>query len=108
MMERNALRKAILTRLSTVIDPETGADVVRMRLIEDLEVDEGGVVRYKFHPSSPLCPLAVPLALSIRKAVAEVEGVIGQEIEVVGYIRTAELNAMLRELEKPESERRGF
>ena len=98
MTDRDALRKAILIRLSTVIDPETGADVVRMRLIEDLVVDEGGVVRYKFRPSSPLCPLAVPLALSIRKAVGQVEGVTGQEIEVVGYVRAAELNAMLREL----------
>ena len=99
MTDRNALREAILTCLSTVIDPETGADVVRMRLIEDLEVDEGGVVRYKFRPSSPLCPLAVPLALSIREAVAEVDGVTGQEIKVVGYIKAEELNAMLQELE---------
>ena len=99
MTDRDALRKAILIRLSTVIDPETGADVVRMRLIEDLVVDEGGVVRYKFRPSSPLCPLAVPLALSIRKAVGQVEGVTGQEIEVTGYIKAEELNAMLQELE---------
>jgi len=100
------LRAQVLERLRTVIDPETGADVVRMRLIEDLEVDEGGVVRYKFRPSSPLCPLAVPLALSIRKAVGQVEGVTGQEVKVVGYVGAAELNAMLRELEKTESERR--
>jgi len=93
----NALHESILERLTTVIDPETGADVVRMRLIEDLEVDEGGIVRYKFRPSSPLCPLAVPLALSIRQAVAEVKGVTGQEIEVVGYIGAAELNGMLQE-----------
>ena len=99
MTDRDALRKAILTHLSTVIDPETGADVVRMRLVEDLEVDEGGVVRYKFRPSSPLCPLAVPLALSIHEAVAEVDGVTGQEIKVVGYIKAEELNAMLQELE---------
>ena len=103
MMDRNALREAVLTRLSTVIDPETGADVVRMRLIEDLEVDEGGVVRYKFRPSSPLCPLAVSLALSIREAVAQVAGVTGQEIKVVGYIKAEELNAMLQELAEAES-----
>ena len=100
------LRAQVLERLRTVIDPETGVDVVRMRLIEDLEVDERGVARYKFRPSSPLCPLAVPLALSIREAVGQVEGVTGQEIEVVGYVGAAELNAMLRELEKTESERR--
>ena len=92
------LRTCVLERLRTVIDPETGADVVRMRLIEDLVVDERGVVRYKFRPSSPLCPLAVPLALSIRKAVGQVEGVTQQEIEVTGYIKAGELNAMLREL----------
>ena len=94
------LRAQVLKRLRTVIDPETGADVVRMRLIEDLEVDERGVARYKSRPSSPLCPLAVPLGLSIRKAVGQVEAVTGQEIEVVGYVRAAELNAMLWELER--------
>lgn len=98
VMSPDTLRQAVLTRLSTVIDPETGVDVIRMRLIEDLAVDEKGVVRYAFRPSSPLCPLAVTLVLSIRQAVAEVEGVSGQEIEVVGYIRAEELNAMLREL----------
>ena len=107
MTDRNALREAILTHLSTVIDPETGVDVVRMRLIEDVKVDERGVVRYKFRPSSPLCPLAVSLALSIRGAVAEVDGVTGQEIKVVGYIRAEELNAMLQELADTRETERG-
>lgn len=98
MVDRDALREAVVARLATVIDPETGADVIRMRLIEDLAVDEQGAVRYRFRPSSPLCPLAVPLALSICEAVAEVDGVSRQEIEVVGYIRARELNAMLREV----------
>ena len=97
MADIDVLRETILSCLSTVIDPEAGADVVCMQPIEDLTVDEDGIARYKFRPSSSLCPLAVPLALSIRKAVAEVEGVTGQEIEVVGYVQAAELNAMLRE-----------
>ena len=107
MTDRNALREAILTRLSAVIDAETGADVMRMRLVENLEVDEGGIVRYEFRPSSPLCPLAVSLALSIRGAVAEVDGVTGQEIKVVGYIRAEELNAMLQELADTRETERG-
>jgi metal-sulfur cluster biosynthetic enzyme len=98
MIDRDLLCETVLARLSSVVDPETGVDVVRMRLIEDLVVDEAGMVRYTFHPSSPLCPLAVSLALSIHQAVAEVKGVAGQEIEVVGYIKAEELNAMLREL----------
>lgn len=93
------LRERVLQRLRQVIDPETGVDVVRMRLIEDLAVDDQGVVRYAFRPSSPLCPLAVPLIVSIRQAVSEVEGVTGQEVEVVGYIEAEELNAMLQALD---------
>ena len=91
------LRLAILQRLMAVIDPETGVDVVRMRLIEDLTVDEQGRVSYKFRPSSPLCPIAVPLSLEIQKAVAEVEGVIEQDMEIVGYIQAEELTALIRQ-----------
>ncbi len=92
------LKQAIVERLRQVIDPETGADVVRMRLIEELQVDaESGRVSYKFRPSSPLCPLAVHLALNIRDAVAQVPGVAEQQIEVVGYVGAQELNALLRQ-----------
>jgi len=96
-MSGQTLRERVLSRLVQVIDPETGVDVLRMRLIEDLSVDEDGTVRYKFRPSSPLCPIAVTLALDIKRAVAEVEGVTRQEIEVTGYVGADELNALLRE-----------
>jgi len=99
MTGQAGLREAILERLKQVIDPATGADVIHMRLVEDLSVDDGGVVRYGFRPSSPLCPIAIPLALSIREAVGEVEGVTRQEIEVRGYIGAEALNEILRELE---------
>jgi metal-sulfur cluster biosynthetic enzyme len=92
------LKHNVTERLGQVVDPETGVDVMRMRLIEDLEVDgKTGCVRYKFRPSSPLCPLAVHLTLEIRLAVAEVPGVAEQEIEVVGYVGADELNALLSE-----------
>jgi metal-sulfur cluster biosynthetic enzyme len=92
------LEQAIVERLRQVIDPETGVNVMRMRLIEDLRVDrETGWVHYRFRPSSPLCPLAVHLALAIRDAVAGVPGVTDQELEVVGYVGAEELNALLRE-----------
>jgi len=96
-MSNQTVRERVLSRLVEVIDPETGVNVLRMRLIEDLSVDEDGTVRYKFRPSSPLCPIAVTLALDIKRAVAEVEGVTRQEIEVVGYMGADELNALLKE-----------
>ncbi len=91
------LRAAILQRLGTVIDPETGADVVRMRLIEDLAVDQHGGVSYKFRPSSALCPIAIPLSLEIQRAVGEVEGVIEQHVEIVGYMDAEELTKLIKE-----------
>ena len=74
MNDPDRLREAILERLASVIDPETGVDIVRMRLIEDLTVDETGRVSYTFRPSSPLCPIAVPLAVEIRRVVARGAG----------------------------------
>jgi metal-sulfur cluster biosynthetic enzyme len=97
MSDPASLLELISERLSTVIDPETGVDVMRMRLVEDLAVDENGVASYTFRPSSPLCPLAVPLALSIRDAIADVEGVTRQEIKVAGYVGAEELSGLLQE-----------
>ncbi len=89
------MRQAILDRLSTVIDPETGVDVIRMRLVEDLQVDDGGRVSYTFRPSSPLCPLAVYLVMGIKAAVAEVTRASGQQIKVAGYVQADELTELI-------------
>jgi metal-sulfur cluster biosynthetic enzyme len=97
MTDPEVLRQAILERLAKVIDPETGVDVVRMRLIEDLTVNEEGFVSYRFRPSSPLCPIAVPLSLDIQRAVAEVEGVTGQDVEVVNFALSEELTKWLKQ-----------
>jgi metal-sulfur cluster biosynthetic enzyme len=86
---------AILERLRKVIDPETGADVIRMRLIENLTVHAQGQVSYTFRPSSPLCPIAVYLVKEIKGAVAEVPGVTNQEITVTGYVAADELTKLI-------------
>ncbi len=91
------LREDILKRLSKVIDPETSVDVVRMRLIENLTVDESGHVSYTFRPSSPFCPIAIPLSMSIQSAISEVEGVSGQTVNIDGFAFSEELTAWFRE-----------
>jgi metal-sulfur cluster biosynthetic enzyme len=91
----SVLKVAILNWLKTVIDPETGADVLRMRLIENLNVDKNGQVSYIFHPSSPLCPIAVYLVQQIKQDVATVPGVIDQNIQVTGYVAAEELTKLI-------------
>jgi metal-sulfur cluster biosynthetic enzyme len=89
------LQQAIIERLRLVIDPETRADVVRMRLVEDLTVDHEGRVSYTFRPSSPLCPIAVFLVQQIKQAVTEVPGVTAQQITVMGYVAAEELTKLI-------------
>jgi metal-sulfur cluster biosynthetic enzyme len=91
------LKDAILTQLKTVIDPETGADVIRMRLIENLTADSDGHVQYTFRPSSPLCPIAVFLIQKIKQTVAAVPGVVAQDIKVTGYVAAEELTKLINQ-----------
>jgi metal-sulfur cluster biosynthetic enzyme len=85
----------IVDRLRAVVDPETNADVVKMRLVDRLKVDEDGVVSYTFQPSSPFCPIAVYLVQQIKQAVSEVPGVNRQQITVTGYIGAEELTKLI-------------
>ena len=89
--------EAVVERLQEVVDPETNADVMRMRLIENLTVDREGVVCYTFRPSSPLCPIAVFLATQIKQAVAEVPGVTDQIIKIVDYVAAEELTKLINQ-----------
>jgi len=95
-MDQVALEKAVIEKLTNVLDPETGVDVVRMKLVMDLTIDENGKASYIFRPSSPLCPIAVPLAMMIIQAIKEVEGITGQSITVVDYVEAVKLNEILR------------
>jgi metal-sulfur cluster biosynthetic enzyme len=93
--QNEKLKARILSQLRMVIDPETGADVVRMRLIEALDVTSDGQVSYTFRPSSPVCPIAVWLAQQIKEAVAEVPGVVSQIITVAGYVAAEQLTLLI-------------
>jgi metal-sulfur cluster biosynthetic enzyme len=104
MHEAQAVKASILERLVGVIDPETGVDVIRMRLIEDLTVDETGQVSYTFRPSSALCPIAVYLVVNIKSAVAEVPGVDQQRIKVINYVQAEELTELINELTPGDQE----
>ncbi|GAB4530124.1 MAG: hypothetical protein Kow0063_07910 [Anaerolineae bacterium] len=89
------IEQAIIEQLQKVIDPETGADVWRMRLVTHLRVDEEGHVSYCFRPSSPLCPIAIPLAHMIKSAVSQTPGVTGQTIQVTNYVQAELLTELL-------------
>ncbi len=98
MSDVQQLQSTILEKLSTVIDPETGADVVRMKLVDELVVESNGQVTFTIRPSSPLCPIAVFLAVQIKKAVADVIGVTALTITVKDYVEAEALTVLINQM----------
>jgi metal-sulfur cluster biosynthetic enzyme len=98
MIEPLETRGKVIAALRQVIDPETGADVVRMRLVLDLEIQADGTAVYVFRPSSPLCPIALTLVMDIIEAVKTVDEIKDQKVTVVDYAGADELNQILASL----------
>lgn len=94
-MNANELREAINNKLKTIIDPETGLDIYEMRLVRNLEITADGKVSYHIRPSSPQCPVALLIGLSIRQAIQQLDGVSAQEINVVNHDEAEFLNNLL-------------
>ena len=92
------LLEKIKESLTQVIDTETGMDVMRMRLVRDLRVDEHGDVELTFRPSSVLCPLGFQLGITIKEAVLNVPGVKSVQVHVDGFIHAEQLKKILEEM----------
>jgi ATP-binding protein involved in chromosome partitioning len=93
------LPEKIKESLTQVIDTETGMDVMRMRLVRDLKVDQHGDVELTFRPSSVLCPLGFQLGINIKEAVLNVPGVKSVQVHVDGYIHAEQLKKILEEMD---------
>ena len=93
------LLQKIEKSLARVVDPEMGMDVMRMRLVRDLKVDQHGDVELTFRPSSVLCPLGFQLGINIKEAVLDVPGVKSVQVHVDGYIHAEQLKKILEEMD---------
>lgn len=98
MIQPEKIYQDIHATLRNVIDPETGLDVIQMRLVLDLKIHENGTAEYTFRPSSPLCPIALPLIMEIIEAIKSIEEVQDQKVTVVNYSGAEELNKILSSL----------
>ena len=92
------LLEKVKESLTRVIDPETGMDVMRMKLVRDLTVVEDGNVRLTFRPSSVLCPLGFQLGINIKEAVQAVPEVKSVQVHVDGFVHAERLQKILAEM----------
>ena len=93
------LLQKIEESLAQVIEPEMGMDVMRMKLVRDLKVDQHGDVELTFRPSSVLCPLGFQLGINIKEAVLDVPGVKSVQVQVDGFIHAEQLKKILDEID---------
>jgi len=88
------LRDKAIEALKCVLDPHTGISVYEMGLISDLEA-KNGTISLKFMPTSPYCPMGIKLAMDIKTALRQLDGVKKVSITIVGHVQAKEINEML-------------
>jgi metal-sulfur cluster biosynthetic enzyme len=80
-VKKDDMEKKVLAALKKAIDPETGIDVVTMKMIKDVEV-KNNIAKIRFTPTTPFCPLISTLSAEIRQAALTVKGLKDAEVEV--------------------------
>jgi len=83
MVNPQELEKKVLEALKTVIDPEIGISLVDMGLIKEITADDNGNVHIKMTLTTPGCPLANLLLMSVEDAARSVEGVKNVKVDLV-------------------------
>ena len=64
----------VLDALRRVIDPELGRDLVSLRMIQDVQVEDG-IAQFTLRLTTPACPIRNQLEYMAREAVAALPGV---------------------------------
>jgi ATP-binding protein involved in chromosome partitioning len=76
---------AILEKLSNIIDPDLGKDIVTLGFVKDLAIN-GGEVSFRIVLTTPACPVKEAFETDAKRLVGEIEGV-----ETVKVIMDAEV-----------------
>ena len=65
--EQEKLKEKVLAALGTIRDPSTGMQVIDLPLLDELEIDEKGIM-ITLTPSSNVCPLIFKLGNDMKLA----------------------------------------
>jgi len=75
MPKNERIEKTVLRKLSEVIDPELGIDIVSMGLVYGVEVDKKNKrVEIKMTFTTPACPLLGFILEEVKKKLDEIRG----------------------------------
>ncbi len=71
---QNITEEAVLSALSTVIEPELHRDLVSLNMVRDIEID-GNDLSFTIMLTTPACPLKGKMEGDSRAALAQIEGI---------------------------------
>ena len=93
----NDLKDRVIESLKKVVDPEIHMDVITGKMIEDIQVEDKSV-RLKFRPISPICPIALKLAVEIKNNLMALNLFDKVNVEVIDHVLANKLNNTLEEI----------
>ena len=79
-------KELVLEALASVQDPELHHDIVSLKMVQDLSVEDG-VASFRLVLTTPACPLRDQIDADVREALAAVQGVERVEIEWGAEVR---------------------
>ncbi|MCX6773601.1 MAG: metal-sulfur cluster assembly factor [Candidatus Micrarchaeota archaeon] len=83
-MDPEKAKKEIMEKLSTVIDPEIGIDIVNLGLVYGVDVDlRQKRATVKMTMTTPACPLMGVILMDVEQALEKVESVETVTVELV-------------------------
>lgn len=82
-MDKEKIHSEIITQIKTVYDPEIPVDIFELGLIYKVEINDEGKVYLEMTLTSPACPVAESLPMSVQEKVIGVAGVTDVDLRVV-------------------------
>ncbi len=75
----------VISKLSTVVDPDIKKDVVSMGMIKDLELNSGNL-KFTLELTTPACPFNEEIESDVRKAIDELDGIKNLDMKVTAKV----------------------
>ena len=82
-MSESILDSKIINALKTVFDPEIPVDIYELGLIYKCEITEENDVLINMTLTSPNCPVAEELPMSVKKSVEAIDEVNNVQVDIV-------------------------
>jgi ATP-binding protein involved in chromosome partitioning len=79
---------AVLDALKAVRDPDLNRDIVTLKFVKNLRIDEGRVA-FSIELTTPACPMKDKMKEQARAVVAAIPGVTAVDIEMTAQVRAA-------------------